>query len=77
MFRSLLFFLFLWFYAIGGKKKAFAFAGILHVVHYLTLLLGPMALVRYELNFFYGVPVFLWCLAAEAEAQSDKQTDTK
>ena len=73
----LLFFLFLWFYAIGGKKKAFAFAGILHVVHYLTLLLGPMALVRYELNFFYGVPVFLWCLATEAEAQSDKQTDMK
>ena len=68
----LLCFLCFWMYAFSRKKNAFFAAGMVHVFHYLTVLLGPMALVRYELNFFYGIPVFIWCLMAERQETSDE-----
>ena len=58
----LLLFVHFWFYALSRKNNAFVGAGALHWFHYLTVLAGPMALVRYELNFFYGLPVFFWLL---------------
>lgn len=61
----LLCFIVLWVYGLSHGKRAFGWAGLVHVLHYMTILLGPMALVRYELNFFYGIPVFIWCLAAD------------
>ncbi len=61
----LLCFIVLWVYGLSHGKRAFVGAGFVHVLHYMTILLGPMALVRYELNFFYGIPVFIWCLAAD------------
>ena len=60
-------FLNFWIYALSRKRKGFATAGSIHVIHFLTVLLGPMALVRYGLNFFYGFPVFIWCLIAEGQ----------
>jgi len=61
----LLWFMAFWTYAISRKNTAFSIAGTVFVLHFLTVLLGPIALVRYELNFFYGIPIFIWCLIAE------------
>ena len=66
-------FMAIWLYAAYKKDRGFLLAGILHIVHFLTLLLGPMALVRYELNFFYGLPFFIWAvLFGYREAAEDK-----
>ncbi len=69
----LLCFIHFWFYAISRRYKSFSLAGLVHILHYATVLLGPMALVRYELNFFYGIPVFIWCILEEYNGSKGKE----
>lgn len=64
-----------WLYAISRKLKSCSIAGLVHVLHYATILLGPMALVRYELNFFYGIPVFIWCIVDESKSMERKKEE--
>lgn len=56
-------FLVLFFYLWCEKRKAYILPCMIFVFHFGTVLLGPMALVRYMLIFYYGLPVLLACVA--------------
>jgi len=49
----------IFFYFWRGKQYGLLLPGVLLLLHFATVLLGPMALVRYMLIFYYGFPVFL------------------
>ncbi len=52
----------LFFYAWYAKRYWLLVVFFIPVLHFGTVLLGPIALVRYMLIFFYGMPVFLACV---------------
>lgn len=54
-----LMFLHMFLYAWSRKKYADVIAMLVMLLNFLTVLLGPMALVRYVLIFYYGFPAML------------------
>lgn len=56
-----------------GRNRCYSrlFSGVILALHFATVLLGPMALVRYMLIFYYGFPSFLG-LALERPEQENK-----
>lgn len=52
-------FFILFMYVLCCRKKMFAQPMMILVLLFLTVMLGPMALVRYVLVFYYGFPVFI------------------
>ena len=61
----LVLFLVLFFYLWCEKRYQMLVPWLIPVLHFGTVLLGPMALVRYMLIFYYGFPVFLACAIFE------------
>lgn len=68
----LLIFVWLWLYQISCREFSKAGAGITQLIHYGTVLLGPIALVRYELNFFYILPVIVCMMFLGTGSKKDK-----
>lgn len=46
-------------YFLYSKRYRLAIASLIFVLSFLTVLLGPMALVRYVLIFYFGIPVLV------------------
>jgi len=67
----LLMFLVLFFYLWCEKRAALLATFLILLLHFGTVLLGPMALVRYMLIFYYGFPVLLACVVFEPEKCGD------
>jgi len=53
-------------YAVYQKQKQWATCLVFLLTIWVTCLLGPVALIRYMLGFFYGIPVILAAMSAPA-----------
>ena len=69
----LLFFVFTWLYHASRGNYCFVNAGLMQVIHYATVLVGPIALVRYELNFFYIFPIIIGCFLVNVNLKDEKE----